>query len=95
MTPEPPQPQEPVQPPPQTHQAVRVIGDGGVSLNDDAWLGTSDSDEVMRRRVATTAMQRLAWLHEALLFASLTGALQADRRRRQQRADEVAVLLGL
>ena len=84
-----------MQPSAQAPQAVDVVGEGGVTITDDAWRGTSDSDEVIRRRGATTPMQRLEWLQEALLFASLTGALQADRRRRQQRADEVAALLGL
>ena len=57
---------------------------------DDCWRGTSDSIDAVHRRAATTPLQRLAWLEEALVFAGLTGALQADRRRRQAQADLIA-----
>jgi hypothetical protein len=51
------------------------------------WSGTSDGAAALRARAAMTVEQRLAWLEEVLDLALATGALAADRARRQAAAD--------
>ena len=51
------------------------------------WSGTSDGPAAAHARAAVTVGQRLAWLDEAIELAAATGALAADRARRQAEAD--------
>jgi len=51
------------------------------------WSGTSDGPAAMRARASLTVEQRVAWLDEAFDLAVATGALAADRARRQAEAD--------
>lgn len=56
-------------------------------LGDLDWRGTSDGPAAVRARAALTVEQRVAWLDEALDLAAATGALAAERARRQAEAD--------
>lgn len=57
------------------------------ALADLDWSGTSDGPAAVRARSSLTVEQRLAWLDEALELAEASGALAADRARRQAEAD--------
>lgn len=63
-----------------------------MSPTTEPWDGGWDADRRTKRAAwaAMSATQRLAWLEEALDLAHRTGALSADRRRRQQAADRMA-----
>ena len=58
-----------------------------VPLDDLDWSGTSDGPAAARSRARMTPAQRIEWLEESLDLALATGALDADRARRQAAAD--------
>lgn len=51
------------------------------------WSGTSDGAAALHTRAAMSVEQRMAWLEETLDLALATGALSAERARRQALAD--------
>ena len=55
--------------------------------HDLDWSGTSDGPAALRARSELTVEQRLAWLEDAVDLAEASGALAADRARRQAEAD--------
>ena len=57
------------------------------ALEDLDWSGTSDGPAASRSRSRLTPAQRIEWLEESLDLALATGALDADRARRQAVAD--------
>ena len=57
------------------------------ALDDLDWSGTSDGAAASLSRSRLTATQRIEWLEESLDLALATGALAADRARRQAVAD--------
>ena len=59
--------------------------------HDLDWSGTSDGPAALRARSELTVEQRLAWLEDAVDLAEASGALAADRARRQAEADAWAV----
>lgn len=63
-----------------------------MSAATEQWDGSWETDRRTKREAwaAMTPAERLAWLEEALDLAQRTGALAADRRRRQQAADRMA-----
>lgn len=64
-------------------------------LDGEDWSGTSDGRAALRARASLTLEERLEWLDDCLNFALATGALAADRARRQAEADRWAEAAGL
>lgn len=55
--------------------------------DESRWRGTSDASATVLARAESTPLARLQWLEDALELAEASGALSAERRRRQQDAD--------